>query len=66
MAKRTHTNRSRTKWKPGAVLQQPQSPAGVMRSKKGKAVNLGLNEPAAPSWRSAPFQGTFVTPKIAS
>lgn len=59
MAKRTHTNRQRTKWKPGAVMQQPQSPAGVVRTKKGKKANLGFNEPAAPSWRNPPFNGSF-------
>lgn len=60
MSKRVpHSQRQRTKFKPGAVLKQPQSPAGVVRSKKGKAVNMGLADPLAPSWRNPPFVGSF-------
>lgn len=58
-SKRTHTNRKTVKWKPGAVMQQPQSPAGVRRTKKGKKANLGFNDPMAPSWRNPPFRGSF-------
>ena len=61
-AKRTHSNRKTTKFKAGAVLKQPQSPAGVVRTKKGKAANLGLSDPMAPSWRNPPFLGTFKVP----
>ena len=61
-AKRSHTNRKHSKFRPGAVLKQPQSPAGVVRTKKGKAANMGLVDPMAPSWRNPPFLGTFRVP----
>jgi hypothetical protein len=60
--KRTHTNRKTTKFKPGAVMAQPSSPAGKVRTRKGKTANLGLTDPMAPSWRNAPFVGTFKVP----
>jgi hypothetical protein len=59
--KRTHTNRTTKKFKPGAVLVQPSSPAGKVRTSKGKIANLGLVDPAAPSWRGAPYVGWFGT-----
>jgi hypothetical protein len=60
--KRTHTNRKTTKFRPGAVMAQPSSPAGKMRTKKGKIANLGFPDPMAPSWRNPPFLGTFKVP----
>jgi hypothetical protein len=60
-AKRSHSNRKTTKFKPGAVMVQPSSPAGKVRAKGGKTVNLGLIDPAAPSWRGAPYTGWFGT-----
>lgn len=62
MPKRSHSNRKSTKFKPGAVLAKPSSPAGKVKTKKGKVANLGLNEPASPSWRNPPFNGTFKVP----
>jgi len=59
MAKRTHTNRTRTKFVPGAVMACPSSPAGKVRTKKGKTANLGLTDPMSPSWRNPPFVGSF-------
>jgi len=49
-------------WKPGKVMAVPSSPAGKMKTKKGKTVNLGLPDPMAPSWRNPPFTGTFKVP----
>lgn len=60
-AKRTHSNRKTTKFKSGAVLAKPSSPAGKMKTRKGKTANLGLSDPMAPSWRTGPFIGTFKT-----
>lgn len=40
-------------------MAQPSSPAGKMRTKKGKVANLGLTDPMAPSWRNPPFVGSF-------
>lgn len=57
--KRTHSNRKKTKLKPGAVMARPSSPAGKMRTSKGKVANLGFPDPMAPSWRNPPFVGTF-------
>lgn len=61
-AKRSHSNRKATKFKPGAVMAQPSSPAGKMKTRKGKTVNLGLPDPMGPSWRNPPFVGTFKVP----
>lgn len=58
-AKRTHTNRTRTKFRPGKVMAQPSSPVGFAKTKKGKTANLGLADPLMPSWRNPPFVGTF-------
>ncbi len=42
-------------------MVQPSSPAGKVRTSKGKVANLGLVDPAAPSWRGAPYVGWFGT-----
>lgn len=51
--------KKKKKWKPGKVMAVPSSPAGKMKTKKGKTANLGLPDPMAPSWRNPPFVGTF-------
>jgi hypothetical protein len=51
--------KKKTKIKPGKVMAVPSSPAGKMKTKKGKTANLGLTDPMAPSWRNPPFVGTF-------